>query len=77
MMFIPEGFAHGFYVLSDEAEVIYKTSDFYAPAEERGLRWDSPEVNIRWPLSGAPVLNPRDLSFPTLSAIPRADLPRR
>src|SRR6185295_16431576 len=44
MMWVPEGFAHGFYVLSETAEVLYKTTDYYAPAEERGIRWDSPEV---------------------------------
>lgn len=76
MMFVPEGFAHGFYVISDSAEVVYKASDVYAPAEERGLRWDSPEVGIRWPLERAPILAPRDAAFPTLAAIPLRDLPR-
>lgn len=77
MMFVPEGLAHGFYVLSDTAEVQYKTSDFYAPAEERGLRWDSPEVGIRWPLQDPPILHARDAAFPTLATLPPADLPRR
>ncbi len=76
MMFVPGGFAHGFYVLSDSAEVLYKASDVYAPAEERGLRWDSPEVGIAWPLRGAPIVAPRDAAYPSLSQIPPKDLPR-
>lgn len=77
IMFVPEGFAHGFLVLSESAEVLYKASDYYAPAEERGLRWDSPEVGVAWPLRGvAPVLAPRDAAFPTLSQVPDPDLPR-
>jgi dTDP-4-dehydrorhamnose 3,5-epimerase len=75
MMFVPEGFAHGFYVLSESAQVQYKTSDVYAPTEERGVRWDSPEVGISWPLQGPPVLAPRDAGFPTLSKVPLSDLP--
>ncbi|HLF94829.1 MAG TPA: dTDP-4-dehydrorhamnose 3,5-epimerase [Planctomycetota bacterium] len=77
IMFVPEGFAHGFLVLSDSAEVLYKASDVYAPAEERGLRWDSPEVGVAWPLRGAaPLLAPRDAAYPTLSQLPDRDLPR-
>lgn len=76
MMWVPEGFAHGFLVLSDAAEVLYKTTDYYAPAEERGLRWDAPEVGIAWPLDGAPTLNARDAAYPTLAAIPKPDLPK-
>ncbi len=52
---VPEGFAHGFYVLSPWAEVIYKVTDYYAPGAERVLRWDDPTVGIEWPLiQGAP-----------------------
>ena len=77
IMFVPEGFAHGFLVLSESAEVLYKASDYYAPAEERGLRWDSPELGVAWPLGGvAPILTPRDAAFPTLSQVPERDLPR-
>ena len=76
MMFVPEGFAHGFYVLGDSAEVLYKASDVYAPAEERGIRWDSPELGIAWPLRGAlPVVAPRDAGYPTLGAAPVSELP--
>ena len=75
IMFVPEGLAHGFYVLGEGAEVLYRASDYYAPAEERGLRWDSPEVGIAWPLRGRPELADRDARFPTLAAIPKEDLP--
>lgn len=76
MMFIPEGFAHGFYVLSESAEFIYKCSDFYAPEEERGIAWNDPEIGIPWPLaSGPPILSPRDRTFPPLAELPAADLP--
>ncbi|MEW5868465.1 MAG: dTDP-4-dehydrorhamnose 3,5-epimerase [Chloroflexota bacterium] len=49
-VYVPTGFAHGFYVLSERAEVLYKASDFYAPQWEHTLRWDDPAVGIRWPL---------------------------
>jgi dTDP-4-dehydrorhamnose 3,5-epimerase len=58
MLWIPEGFAHGFLVLSDRAEVLYKTTDVYHPAGERCIRWDDPTLNISWPLAqldGTPV----------------------
>lgn len=60
MMWIPRGFAHGFLVVSDMAEFLYKTSDYYAPREERTLLWNDPAVGVQWPLAGAPVLKPRD-----------------
>jgi len=59
-MFVPAGFAHGFLVLSEEADVLYKTTDYYAPQHERCLVWNDPEVGIEWPVSGEPVLSPRD-----------------
>lgn len=72
-LYVPVGFAHGFLVLDGPAEVIYRVTDFYAPAEERGIRWDDPAVGIQWPdVGGAPLLNPRDAALPVLSA---ADLP--
>ena len=63
-MWVPQGFAHGFYVLSDIADVIYKCTDFYLPEAERTLRWDDPEVSIRWPLANGqpPVLSAKDAS---------------
>jgi len=75
-MFIPEGFAHGFLVLSEIAEFIYKCSDFYEPGEERGVIWDDPEVGIRWPLgSAAPTLSGKDAGYGMLKQLPEADLP--
>ena len=59
-LWVPPGFAHGFYVLSETAEFFYKCSDFYAPEYERTLRWDDPELQIDWPLKGAPLLSPKD-----------------
>jgi dTDP-4-dehydrorhamnose 3,5-epimerase len=60
MLWVPVGFAHGFYVLSDFAEVLYKTTDFYAPEHERSIAWNDPDLKIDWPLSGAPLLSPKD-----------------
>jgi dTDP-4-dehydrorhamnose 3,5-epimerase len=61
-MWIPQGFAHGFYVLSEIADVLYKCTDFYSPENERTLRWDDPDVGIRWPLSDGqpPLLSAKD-----------------
>jgi dTDP-4-dehydrorhamnose 3,5-epimerase len=59
-MWIPEGFAHGFLVLSESADFLYKTTEYYAPEEERTIRWDDPELNIRWPLTGLPRLSDKD-----------------
>jgi len=73
-LWIPEGFAHGFCVLSDEADVAYKTTDFYAPSAERGIRWDDPLLGISWPIKD-PVLSEKDLRYPRL--LPEsADLPK-
>jgi len=55
--YIPEGFAHGFYVISDVAEFCYKCTDFYHPGDEGGVRWNDPDINVRWPLiDGVEVL---------------------
>jgi dTDP-4-dehydrorhamnose 3,5-epimerase len=61
MMWVPQGFAHGFLVLSDQAEVLYKTTDYYAPQHERCIRWDDPTLNIHWPIDAAPVLSSKDM----------------
>jgi dTDP-4-dehydrorhamnose 3,5-epimerase len=75
-LFIPEGFAHGFYVLSEIAEFTYKCSDFYAPEEERGVIWNDPDLAIAWPLDGAePVLSAKDRAYGTLATRPERDLP--
>jgi dTDP-4-dehydrorhamnose 3,5-epimerase len=61
MMWVPSGFAHGFLVLSEFAEFLYKTTDFYAPQFERCIRWDDPDIGIQWPLHGsAPLLSTKD-----------------
>jgi dTDP-4-dehydrorhamnose 3,5-epimerase len=59
-LWVPEGFAHGFVVLSDSAEFLYKTTDYYAPAFERCIVWDDASLAIDWPVDGAPVLSAKD-----------------
>jgi dTDP-4-dehydrorhamnose 3,5-epimerase len=60
MLYVPPGFAHGFYVLSDVADVCYKCTDFYAPQHERTLLWNDPDVGIEWPIDGPPVISAKD-----------------
>lgn len=62
MLWVPEGFAHGFLVLSESADFLYKTTDYYAPAHERCVIWNDPDIGIRWPLSGDPVLAAKDIA---------------
>lgn len=59
-LWIPEGFAHGFYVTSPSAEFLYLTSDYYAPEHERTIAWNDPAIGISWPLSGEPLLSAKD-----------------
>lgn len=59
-MWIPAGFAHGFIVLSESAEFLYKTTDYWAPEHERCLQWDDPAIGIQWPLQGVPVMSAKD-----------------
>ncbi|MGD8749348.1 MAG: dTDP-4-dehydrorhamnose 3,5-epimerase [Balneolaceae bacterium] len=72
-LFIPKGFAHGFSVLSDEALVYYKCSDYYNPEGERGLLWNDPDLGIDWKVS-TPVLSEKDRHQPKLKEIPKKDL---
>jgi len=65
-MWIPPGFAHGFLTLSDTAEFLYKTTDYYSPEHERSLLWNDPALRIEWPLSGEPVLALKDAAAPVL-----------
>jgi dTDP-4-dehydrorhamnose 3,5-epimerase len=57
---VPPGLAHGFLVLSDSADFLYKTTDYYAPAMERCIAWNDPTLAIDWPLDGAPMLSSKD-----------------
>ena len=59
-MWVPEGFAHGFLVLSDAAEFLYKTTNYYAPEHERSVVWNDPDLGINWPIEGEPVLSRKD-----------------
>jgi dTDP-4-dehydrorhamnose 3,5-epimerase len=59
-LWVPEGFAHGFVVLSDSAEFLYKTTDYYAPAHERSILWNDPDLRIQWPISSDPTLSSKD-----------------
>ena len=60
MLWVPEGFAHGFLVISESADVIYKVTDFYNPSAERTLLWNDPQLAIAWPLEGEPLLSSKD-----------------
>jgi dTDP-4-dehydrorhamnose 3,5-epimerase len=60
-LWVPEGFAHGFYVMSERAEVVYKVTDYYAPEWERSILWNDPQIGIQWPLNGIdPILSQKD-----------------
>ena len=59
-LWIPPGFAHGFLTLSETAEILYKTTDFYAPESERCIAWNDPEIGIEWPLQSKPLTSDRD-----------------
>jgi dTDP-4-dehydrorhamnose 3,5-epimerase len=67
-MYIPENFAHGFCVLSETAEFLYKCTDFYHPGDEVGLIWNDPEIGVKWPISD-PILSEKDLVLPTLAKV--------
>jgi dTDP-4-dehydrorhamnose 3,5-epimerase len=66
-VWIPEGFAHGFVVLSETAEFLYKTTDYWAPEHERCIRWDDPAIGVRWPLEAAPKVSAKDAQGTSLS----------
>lgn len=66
---IPEGFAHGFLVLSDVAEFLYKTTNYYAPEYDRGIVWNDSTIGIQWPVAGAPTLSEKDLRAKLLNEI--------
>ena len=73
-LYIPEGFAHGFVVLSETAAVMYKCTDFYHPGDDRGLLWTDPRLGIEWPVE-RPHLSAKDAALPTLAEVDESILP--
>ena len=69
-LYVPPGIAHGFYVVSETADVFYKCTDYYFPEHERTLLWSDPDVGVEWPLDGAPILSEKDKKGQLLSALP-------
>jgi dTDP-4-dehydrorhamnose 3,5-epimerase len=67
MLWIPPGFAHGFLVLSASADFLYKTTAYYAPQWDRGVRWNDPDIGVVWPLDGEPLLSAKDAVQPLLN----------
>jgi dTDP-4-dehydrorhamnose 3,5-epimerase len=67
MLWVPEGFAHGFLVISDSADFLYKTTDYYAPAHERCIAWNDEQIGVQWPLPGPPTLAAKDAAGKRLS----------
>ncbi|MCS4534149.1 dTDP-4-dehydrorhamnose 3,5-epimerase [Neisseria montereyensis] len=66
-LWVPEGFAHGFYVLGESAELVYKCTDYYNPQAEHSLLWNDPAINISWPLKNQPILSNKDADGKTLA----------
>jgi dTDP-4-dehydrorhamnose 3,5-epimerase len=75
-LFIPEGFAHGFRVLSETADFFYKCTDFYAPGDEYGVSWNDPGIGIPWGGGSEPVVSAKDVGLPKLSEVPPEHLPQ-
>ena len=69
MLYVPEGFAHGFQTLEDDTEVFYQVSQFYTPAAERGARWDDPTFAIEWPAAKRRVISVKDQNWPLFSPV--------
>lgn len=69
MLWVPEGFAHGFLVTSATAEFLYKTTDYYAPEFERSIAWNDPALAIAWPIEGVPSLSAKDQQAPLLADV--------
>lgn len=61
-LWIPKGFAHGFYVLSEQAQVTYKVTDYYAPEWDRSILWNDPQIGVDWKISTPPILSPKDVA---------------
>jgi dTDP-4-dehydrorhamnose 3,5-epimerase len=73
-IFVPEGFAHGFCVISETADVLYKTTDLYKPDDEYGVLWSDPTIGIDWPVE-IPIVSDKDKQFPGLQDVPEQHLP--
>lgn len=69
MAWIPQGFAHGFLVLSDSADLLYKVTSYYHPASDRSLLWNDPEIGIEWPIQGKPLLSEKDAEAKTAAEL--------
>lgn len=74
MLYIPVGFAHGFVALSDEVELLYKTSGEYAPQADRGILWNDPDININWEIDFEPILSDKDKVQPKLCEINKEEI---
>ena len=74
MLYIPEGFAHGFVVLSEEAELLYKASNEYSAPDDRGVRWNDPDINIQWGIDFNPLISEKDSKQPFIKDIKEEDL---
>jgi dTDP-4-dehydrorhamnose 3,5-epimerase len=73
-IYIPPGFAHGFLALTDTVQFLYKCGDFYDPADEHGIAWNDPDLNIPWDVS-APIVSQKDANYPRLAQVPAEFLP--
>jgi dTDP-4-dehydrorhamnose 3,5-epimerase len=74
MLYVPEGFAHGYQTLEDNSEVFYEMSQFYVPESARGIRWDDPSIAIRWPDAEERVISDKDRKLPFRTALSAGDL---
>ena len=75
-LFVPKGFAHGFLVMSETADVFYKCSNLYTPGDEYGILWNDPALKVEWPdINCSPVISDKDLINPVLNAVPEENLP--
>ena len=76
MLYVPPGLAHGFCVLSEKVDFVYKVTEEYAPELERGIIWNDPEIGVQWPIAD-PIVSPRDAQLPTLEQVRRDSAERR
>ncbi len=67
-LWIPEGFGHGFFALTDDATLVYKTTEYYVPEADRSLRWDDPAIGVVWPVDGVPIVSDKDEAAPFVAS---------